>query len=158
MRRILALPLMLTACMPAGSSAPAPANALVCAEQLAMGIGYTVVARTEESGRGTFMAERVVPGDDVEPALAVVTASLFRRGSDVRLSVSGSRFRARPGPLPTVLNPGTPERGVQIGTIRTRRGMQRLSAGSVAEDARMILQQCSGAGEATPAARMAQSR
>lgn len=146
MRRILALPLVLAACLPSGSSMPAPANALACAEQVAAGLGYAIVYRDSEAGAGTFAAERVVPGEYSEWALGVITARLTRQSEDARLSVIGQRYRQRGGEMLPVPTGGTP--GPATGVIGApRRGRQRMSPGPVAEDARMILRQCSAGAE-----------
>jgi hypothetical protein len=160
------LSLLLTGCLPTGSSVPAPSNALACAEQTALGLGYLLVSRTGEAGAGSFTAERPAPGENGQPGVGVIEASA-RRTPDggTRLSVTGNRYRERID-LPT----GTrPLPGIGDGVIPTgapgpaqggarRRGRYRIHPGPIAEDARFIRQQCGGAAApSVPATRLSRS-
>src|SRR5688500_4047087 len=95
MRRLLPLTFMLSGCL-AHSSVPAPANALACAERIANGLGYIVTSRSSEGGEGSSVAQQPVMGDAAEPAIGVISASVWRDSEDgTRLAVRGDRYRER---------------------------------------------------------------
>lgn len=166
MRRIWCLSLLMTGCLPAGSSVPAPSNALACAEQTALGLGYLLVSRTGEAGAGSFTAERPAPGENGEVGVGVIEASALRTPSgETRLSVTGNRYRQRID-LPASARPrtGVGAPGMPAGTsepaqgLARRRGRYRIHPGPIAEDARFIRQQCGGAAApSVPATRLSRS-
>jgi hypothetical protein len=162
MRRLLLLPVVLGGCLLSSPGVPAPAGALSCAEQAAAGLGYYVVARSEQT---SFRAEKQMSGDGMYRVVGEVSASFWSDPAGrSRLRVDGGRYEARgtsAGPVP-VPGPGVRGQPGTVGTAglsgaaratRVGNGRRRISPGTAATDARTIQRQCASEGRGTMAVR-----
>lgn len=158
MRRVLLLPVLLSGCLFHSTGAPAPAGALACAQQAAVGMGYRITAQSEQA---SFRAEKTVadPGG-LYDVVEEITAEFWgdpQRGA--RLRVDGSRFEQRrgsgsprpavipgvggqPGTPPATARPGIPAGGVQVGGGSRAAGSRRISPGTAGVNAQAIQDQC----------------